>query len=72
MIGQTQEKKIEIDPRIAPQLIGKLEENIRIIGEGLKIMIYSRGNVIILSGPDKKKNKAEENLNLLEKQYKKG
>ncbi|MGE5607081.1 MAG: PhoH family protein [Bacteroidota bacterium] len=72
MIGQTQEKKIEIDPRIAPQLIGKLEENTRIIGEGLGIMIYSRGNEIIISGPAEPMNQAAAILSLLEQQYKKG
>ena len=72
MIGQIQEKKIEIDPRIAPQLIGKLEENIRIIGDGLGIMICSRGNEVIISGPAEPMNQAAAILNLLEQQYKKG
>lgn len=72
MIDQTQERKIEIDPRIAPQLIGKLEENIRLIGENLGIEIFSRGNEIILSGPVEQMNQAAAILNLLEQQYKKG
>lgn len=72
MIDQTQERKIEIDPRIAPQLIGKLEENIRYIGENLGIEIFSRGNAIILSGPDEQMNQAAAILNLLEQQHKKG
>lgn len=72
MIGQTQEKKIEIDPRIAPQLIGKLEENIRIIGDGLGISIFSRGNELFLSGAVEQTERAAAILNLLEQQYKKG
>ena len=72
MIDQDREKKIEIDPRIAPQLIGKLEENIRIIGEALGIEIFSRGNEIILSGPVEQMDQAAAILNLLERQYKKG
>ena len=72
MIDQTQEKKIEIDPRIAPQLIGKMEENIRTIGEGLEISIFSRGNELALSGPMDQMEQAAVILNILEQQYKKG
>ncbi len=72
MIDRTQEKKIEIDPQIAPRLIGKLEENIKIIGEGLGIAIFSRGNEILLSGRSERINQAAAILNILEQQYQKG
>lgn len=72
MIDQTQEKKIEIDPQIAPRLIGKLEENIKILGESLGIAIFSRGNEILLSGRSERIDQAAVILNILEQQYQKG
>ncbi|NLY74133.1 MAG: PhoH family protein [Firmicutes bacterium] len=72
MIDQTQEKKIEIDPQIAPRLIGKLEENIKILGEGFGIAIFSRGNEILLSGRSERIDQAAAILNILEQQYQKG
>jgi phosphate starvation-inducible PhoH-like protein len=72
MIGQAQEKRIEIDPRIAPQLIGKMEENIRAIGKGLEISIFSRGNELALSGPTDAMEQAAVILNILQQQYQKG
>lgn len=72
MIGQPQEKRIEIDPRIAPQLIGKMEENIRAIGKGLEISIFSRGNELALSGPTDTIEQAAVILDILQQQYQKG
>lgn len=72
MIDQTQEKKIEIDPQIAPRLIGKLEENIKILEEGFGIAIFSRGNEILLSGRSERIDQAAAILNILEQQYQKG
>ncbi len=49
-----------------------MEENIRAIGEGLEIGIFSRGNELVLSGPMEHIEHAAVILNTLEQQYKKG
>ncbi len=46
------EIKLEIEPRIAQQLVGNLGENLHEIEEGLGISIYSRGNEMVISGED--------------------
>jgi phosphate starvation-inducible PhoH-like protein len=45
-----QELKLALEPRFAPQIIGKLEEHLRLVGAGLGIEIFSRGNELVLSG----------------------
>ncbi|HBF37248.1 MAG TPA: phosphate starvation-inducible protein PhoH [Firmicutes bacterium] len=66
------EYKIEIEPNIAPQLIGKLEENIRLIEEGLKVAIFSRGNEINFTGEQTQIDKGVAIIQILNEQLKKG
>lgn len=66
------EYKLELEPRMAPQIIGKLEENIRLIEEGLKITIFSRGNELILTGEQTRIDQGAAVIELLNQQLKKG
>lgn len=44
---------IELDPKIAPELFGKFDEHLRLIGEGLGLELSSRGNVLNVQGEEK-------------------
>jgi phosphate starvation-inducible PhoH-like protein len=66
------EYKVEVEPRLAPQLIGKLEENIRLIEEGLALTIFSRGNELVFSGEQAQVDKGVAIFEILTQQLKKG
>ncbi|HEX3047717.1 MAG TPA: PhoH family protein [Bacillota bacterium] len=66
------ELRLEIEPKIAPQLFGNLEENIQLIGAGLGITIFSRGNQLVLSGAENPVDQALLIVGLMENQLKKG
>lgn len=70
-MGQ-KELKLTTDPRFAPQLVGKQEENLRQIGEGLGIDIFSRGNELTLSGEELDVDRGSEILAILDEQLRKG
>lgn len=42
-----------MDPKIAPELFGKFDEHLRLIGEGLGLELSSRGNVLNIQGEEK-------------------
>lgn len=66
------EYKIEIEPRLAPLLVGKLEENIRLIEEGLALTVFSRGNELVFSGDQIQVDQGMAIIQLLTAQIKKG
>ncbi len=68
----TTELKLAIEPRLAPQLVGKMEENLRQISNGLGIEIFSRGNELLLSGAEIQVGRAAEIINILNDQLQKG
>lgn len=69
---EIKEVKIEVEPRLAPQLIGKLEENLKQLEEGLQLSICSRGNELIISGDSESVNRGMEIFEILNTQLKKG
>ncbi len=68
----TTELKLAIEPRLAPQIIGKMEENLRQISNGLGIEVFSRGNELLLSGDEIQVGRAAEIFNILGDQLQKG
>ncbi len=66
------EERIELEPRYAPQLTGKLDENLKLISDGLSINIYSRGNELLLSGATSEVERAMALIMLLQQQIKQG
>ncbi len=66
------EIRIEVEPRLVPQLAGKLEENLRLIENGLALNIFSRGNELIVSGGAKQVEQANGIIEILADQLKKG
>lgn len=66
------EVKVEVEPKFAPQLLGKLEENLKQLEEGLKITICSRGNTLIISGELEAVNRGLDIFNILSEQFRKG
>jgi len=66
------EERIELESRYAPQLLGKLDENLKLISDGLSINIYSRGNELMLVGSTSEVEKAATLIILLQQQIKQG
>jgi phosphate starvation-inducible protein PhoH and related proteins len=66
------EIKVEVEPGLAPQLIGKLEENIRLVEEGLALTIFSRGNELVFSGDQVQVDRGIAIFEILTAQLKKG
>lgn len=66
------EHKVELEPRSAPQLVGKLEENIRLIEEGLDLTIFSRGNELVFTGERARVDQGVSIIEILNTQIKKG
>ncbi len=66
------ELKLAVEPRFAPQVIGKLEENLRLIGAGLGIAIFSRGNELVLSGAEPQVERAAAIFTILSDQLQQG
>jgi phosphate starvation-inducible protein PhoH and related proteins len=66
------EYRVEVEPKLAPQLIGKLEENIRLIEDGLALTIFSRGNELVFSGNQAQVDLGIAIIDILTSQLKKG
>lgn len=66
------EYRIELEPRLAPQLVGKLEENIRLIEKGLDLTIFSRGNELVFTGEQLRVDQGVAIIEILNAQIKKG
>jgi phosphate starvation-inducible protein PhoH and related proteins len=66
------EVKLEIEPRYAPQLIGKFEENMKLLEQGLAISIFSRGNELVVSGEEAQVDRGAAIINILVTQLEKG
>lgn len=66
------ELKLEVEPRFAAQLLGKLEENLRLFQEELDLEIFTRGNQLIFSGEPDAVQKGREIYELLHEQLKNG
>jgi phosphate starvation-inducible PhoH-like protein len=70
-LSQT-EVKTEIEPRIAPQLFGKLEENLRVIEEGLAVKIFARGGEVTIAGESGQITRGLAVIEMIEVQIRKG
>jgi phosphate starvation-inducible protein PhoH and related proteins len=57
---------------MAPQLMGKLEENIRLIEAGLDLSIFSRGNELVFNGEQAQIDQGVAIIEILTAQLKKG
>ncbi|MGE5581585.1 MAG: PhoH family protein [Bacillota bacterium] len=66
------EHRLEVEPGLAPQLLGKLEENVRLIQDGLGVSIFSRGNELVLSGEQAAVDKGVAVFDALAGQLRKG
>jgi len=66
------ELKLEVEPRLANQLLSLFEENAGLIEEGLQIKVFSRGNEITLTGEDESVDNGLEFYQILHEQLKKG
>lgn len=66
------ELKLEVEPRFAAQLLGKLEENLNVFQEELDLEIFTRGNQLVLSGAPDAVDKGREIYELLYDQLKHG
>jgi phosphate starvation-inducible PhoH-like protein len=66
------EYKLELEPRLAPQLIGKQEENIRLIETGLSLAIFSRGNELVFSGEQSQVDQGVAIVEMITAQLKRG
>lgn len=63
---------MEIEPKLAPQFFGKLEENIRLMEEGLQLKIYARGNELSIAGEAGRVDRGLEILDILNEEFRKG
>ena len=61
-----------VDPRLAPGLIGKLEENLKLLESGLGIRIFSRGNELVFSGTTAAVDQGTAIINIISQQLEKG
>ena len=62
------ELKLEVEPRLANQLLSLFEENAGLIEEGPQIKVFSRGNEITLTGEDESVDNGLEFYQILHEQ----
>lgn len=66
------ELKLEVEPRLATQLLNLFEVNAGLIEDGLQIKVFSRGNEITLTGEAELVDNGVEIYQILHEQLKKG
>ena len=63
---------LEVNPKIAPILFGRCDQNLRLLSEELGITLSTRGNEVYLAGEEEEVNLGLRALELLRNQVKSG
>lgn len=66
------EIKIQIEPKLAPQLFGNYEENLRLVASRFGVSIYARGTELVLSGVAPAVEKSLSVIEIINHQLRKG